>query len=187
MLSKKDFYVTYSLPYDYVFPEEPFTSFKTFDGDLKMVEPIGFSGVSEKNKRTDLLIFMGFDSSMGSKVIENCDYSKLVLINNLPSFYIKYKDITVVNNYDLMSNSHNYLFTPADNPYEAYNLLENSFSGIEDSVCIAPLSTKPVALGICMFVLENNSVRVVFPVSNSIYLFNTVETYKTMVYHLWFD
>ena len=116
--------VIYSLPYDYLFLKEPFTSYKSYIEDLTMYELLGFSGAAHDTD-PDLFLFMGFEGSLALKVVESSSYRSLKLINNLPPFYPKYKDISVINNYQLMQNSFDAHFTPADNPFEVYNLLDD--------------------------------------------------------------
>lgn len=174
----------YSIPYDYVFMNEPFTSYRSYYGDLKMFELLGFSGPGGTTKFHDLYMFLGFEGALGLKVFENCQYNNLLLINNLPSFFPKYKDISVINNYQLMQAKHKYLYTPADNPFEAYNLLDSMIGDDTDAICIAPLSTKLVALGICLYALNNEFVRVVYPISSQYKTSNTLDTYKTNIYNI---
>ena len=81
--------VVYSMPYDYIFSAEPFTSYKSYLGDLTMYELLGFSGTNEKSQEKKLYLFMGFEGALGLKVIEDSTYTKLVLVNNLPSFFPK--------------------------------------------------------------------------------------------------
>lgn len=175
--------VVYSMPYDYIFNAEPFTSYKSYLGDLTMYELLGYSGTTEKSQEKNLYLFMGFEGALGLKVIEDSTYTKLVLVNNLPSFFPKYKDISVVNNYELMKNHHNYIYTPADNPFETYNLLDKIVDPTS-STCIAPLSTKPVALGICLFALSHSEIRIVYPISSEYSQESTIKTYKSTVYHV---
>lgn len=174
----------YSIPYDYNFPKEPFTSYKSFAGDLTMYELLGFSGAgNDTSENSDLFLFMGFEGALALKVTEDTAYKELNLINNLPSFYQKYKDISVINNYQLMQSQNHILYTPADNPFETYNLL-NSVIGLDAPACISPLSTKPIALGVCLFALDHEKVRVVYPVSQKYNKSNTVETYRTYIYDI---
>lgn len=174
--------IVYSVPFDYNFTSEPFTSYKSYSGDLKMIEPIGFSG-SSNSKNVELYMFIGFEGPLALKVHEECEYSELKLINSLPSFFPKYKDIAIINNYKLMQYPHSSLYVPADNPFETYNLLESSVDN-NNNVCIAPLSTKPIALGICLFALHNESVRVVYPTSEEYNANTTHSIYKSCLYHI---
>ena len=55
-------------------------------------------------------------------------------------------------------------FSRANNPFEAFNLLEDIKNQNQTSfINIAPLGTKPMALGACLFALYYPDVRVVYP------------------------
>lgn len=183
----KKFHVLYSIPFDYHFNEDPFTSFVSYTGDLETREIIGYSGSSEKTRNADLIVFFGFEGSFSLKVIEDINYSELFLVNSLPSFYQKYKDISVINNYDVISQQKKKLsYVPADNPFEVYNFLDdigNKCPGL----CIAPLSTKPVALGVCLYALKYTDVRVVYPVSKFQSETKTHDVHETLIYEIFLE
>ena len=180
-IKKSDIKVVYSMPYDYIFKKEPFTSYQSYDGYLELCEPIGFSGTSSDDDNKSLFLFMGFEGVLSLKVIEEFQYDNRYLVNNLPSFYSKYKDISVLNNYDVIDENEKIYFTSADNPFETYNFIESMVKE-NTSICIAPLSTKPVALGTCLYALNNSNVRIVYPVSSSYKKHNSVDSYKSYVY-----
>lgn len=171
----------YSMPYDYMFNKEPFTSYKSYEGELELCEPIGFSGKSYGNEGSSLIIFMGFEGSLSLKITEEYNYKDLLLVNNLPSFYSKYKDISVLNNYEIISSDQQVLYTPADNPFETVNLLYRNVN-CKETICISPLSTKPVSLGVCLFALNNDNVRILYPISDKYKTNKTIDTYRTYIY-----
>ena len=173
----------YSMPYDYMFNKEPFTSYKSYDGELELCEPIGFSGNSYRDEGSNLIIFMGFEGSLSLKISEECNYKDLILVNNLPSFYSKYKDISVLSNYEIITSDQQILYTPADNPFETVNLLSRTVK-YNEPVCISPLSTKPVSLGVCMFALNNNNVRILYPISDKYKSTKTIDAYRTYIYEI---
>lgn len=177
--------ILYSVPYDYVFSQEPFTSYHSYLGDLDMYELLGFGGTTTNNQDPDLYVFLGFEESLALKVVEDCKHRELKLVNNLPSFSIKYKDICALNNYQIMKQSNDALFTPADNPFETYNFLDQMID-TTNPVCIAPLSTKPIALGVCLFAIDNGFVRVVYPISKQYNQNTTINTYSTLIYQIIF-
>ena len=184
-IEKYEFDIMYSLPYDYNFTNEPFTSYKSYSGEITLYEPIGFSGSSDVTMQSpELFLFMGFEGALSLKVIESGEYSNVNLVNNLPAFYIKYKDIAILNNYQITSNHQNMFYTPSDNPFETYNLLKSKIENL-DMMCIAPLSSKAVSLGICLFAIDNeDKVKVIYPISNSYEEYNTIDAYETFVYHI---
>lgn len=153
-----------TIPYDYIFAKEPFLSYYSYIGDLKLEEISGYGTRGEMSHDDDLFIFMGFEGSLSLKVIEDTAYKNLYLINTIPSYYQKYKDISIINNYSIIKRN-KVLHTPADNPFEVYNILDSKINE-KTTACIAPLSTKPISLGICLYALEHKNVRVVYPVSD---------------------
>ena len=157
--------VAYSFPFDYNFPQEPFTSFSSYDGDLQVKEMPGFSGSSERAEFKKFIVFFGFEGLLTKKVVEDATNNQLLLVNSFPSYYLKYKDISIINNYDLVHRLNGKIaYVPADNPFEVYNFLEKELNESSESYCVAPLSTKLVALGVCLYALKKGNVRVVYPV-----------------------
>ena len=177
--------IIYSSPVDYYFENEPFTSFHSYNGDLTMYEILGYSGeeTTDLYASIELYLFMGFESAMSLKVIENCNYNKLFLVNNLPAFYPKYKDISILNNYMIMDYQHTALYVPANNPFEVYNTLMNSVSK-NKPISIAPLSNKPTSLGICLYALDNPNVKIVYPMSKSFKSLKSFGKFDTFCYSI---
>ena len=177
-------FVAYATPVEYEFQEEPFTSYRSYYGNLKTMDLLGYGGMSDDMSHSQLVVFIGFEGILSAKVNEDIRYSKLKLVNNLPSFYEKYKDICVINNYDLLASRHEKLsYVPANNPFETYNFLSEQLSDGE-TACIAPLSAKPVALGVCMYALDHESIRVVYPVADAYTPHRANSIHSIYVYNL---
>lgn len=173
-----------TIPYDYIFRNEPFLSYRTYLGDLELKEISGYSGRGEMSQDSDLYIFLGFEGSLSLKVVEDIAFKNLYLINTIPSYYQKYKDISVINNYSVFQSKKNRLLhVPADNPFEVYNILDSKICK-DKMTCIAPLSTKPISLGICLYALEHKNVRVVYPVSNVYNDIKSHDVYISYVYEI---
>lgn len=131
-----------------------------------------------------LIIFLGFEGVLASKVTEDIQYEELLLVNNLPSFFPKYKDICVINNYDLLSTHRSkLLYVPANNPFETFNFLDSVFDG-KSSLCVAPLSTKPVALGVCLYAMSHKTLRIVYPTSEHYNDHRTNKVLNTNIYSI---
>ena len=174
--------VVYSTPMEYEFQEEPFTSYHSYYGNLETIDLPGYGGMSGDMSHTQMLVFLGFEGVLSEKVTEDIKYDKLKLINNLPSLYEKYKDISVINNYKLLASRHEKLsYVPANNPFEVYNFLEENLSENE-LACAAPLSTKPVALGVCLYALNHESLRVVYPTADRYVPHRANSVHKTYIY-----
>lgn len=184
LIGCKNITVINTIPYDYIFRSEPFLSYRSYVGDLELKEITGYSGRGEMSQDSDLYIFMGFEGTLSLKVVEDTAFKNLYLINTIPSYYQKYKDISVINNYSVLQLKKNKLLhAPADNPFEVYNVLDSKISG-DKMVCIAPLSTKPISLGICLYALEHDNVRVVYPVSNAYNDIKSHDVYISYVYEI---
>lgn len=176
--------IAYSTPFEYDFPEEPFTSYCSYYGNLQTTDLLGFGGISDGLAHSQMIVFLGFEGVLASKVTEDIQYEELFLVNNLPSFFPKYKDICVINNYDLLSTHRSKLmYVPADNPFETFNFL-NCLLNEESSVCIAPLSTKLVALGVCLYALIHKTIRVVYPTSEQYNYHRTNKVLHTQIYRV---
>lgn len=174
--------IAYSVPFEYEFADEPFTSYCSYYGNLKTSDLLGFGGISDGAAHTKMIVFLGFEGVLSSKIIEDIQYDNLLLVNNLPSFFQKYKDISVINNYSLLTSRYSKLMhVPADNPFETYNFLDNIVK-IDENVCIAPLSTKPVALGVCLYAITHDNIRIVYPMSEEYNHHSTNKVLRTYVY-----
>ena len=181
---KERIQVAYSIPFDYDFPGEPFVSYHSYYGDLTTKDLIGYGGISDGKAHSQMIVFLGFEGVLSSKVIEDIQFNDLVLVNNLPSFFPKYKDISVINNYETITTHYSKLrYVPADNPFETYNFLDLILSPT-DHACVAPLSTKPVALGVCLYALNHESLRVVYPMSEKYNQHSTNKVLRTYLYNI---
>jgi hypothetical protein len=181
-VSSANIRVINTLPYDYIFNDVPFMSYKSYKGDLELCEILGYSGTSDLSNEKDLYVFIGFEGPMSLKVVEETVFKDLYLVNTMPSYYQKYKDVSVVNNYSLMASRNiKMIYAPARNPFEVYNILEKNINN-SDGVCIAPLSTKPISLGICLYALVHSGVRVIYPISDLYNDIKSSDVYISYVY-----
>lgn len=174
--------VAYSTPIEYEFEAEPFTSYHSYYGNLKTIDMLGFGGTSEDMSHSQLLIFLGFEGVLSMKVSEDVRYDKLTIVNNLPSFFEKYKDISVINNFDLLTRRRDKLkYVPANNPFETFNFLAEQLND-DEPACVAPLSTKPVALGVCLYALNHDNLRVVYPTADEYKHHRSDKVHNTYLY-----
>lgn len=185
--NRVDITVINTIPCDYVFTKSPFISHKSYYGDLRMGEIYGFSGINSINQDSDLFIFSGFEGALSAKVEEETSYNNLYIVNTLPSYYQKYKDVSIINNYHLMENKKfKMLYVPAINPFEVYNIIDNTITN-DMNVSIAPLCTKPISLGICMYALEHNNIRILYPFSDKYELDRSHGVHKSYYYKINFN
>lgn len=175
----------YSIPYDYEYFAGDF-SYKSSLGDLQNYELPGYGGeYNPDDEDSTYILFLGFEGALSLKVLEEAAYKRLTFVNSLPSLSQKYKDISILNNRSSIKGKpyESIQYVPADNPFEVYNFLEQKCSS-EFSVCISPLATKPVALGTCLFALDHEKVRIVYPISDIYSPHTSNQVAKTLVYEI---
>ena len=170
--------VFYTEPATYKFPEKKESKgyFPNVQEDKKVL--FNFSkaqeGIQVKSipgfeggrlKSTILVILLGFDGKVGVRIKEEYNAEKVLLINGFPAYLPKFRDISLMNNKELVSacSSDEIFSTYADNPFEVYNVLFRIKEKYKDyKLLIAPLGAKPLALGVCKFVLDNPQMAVLY-------------------------
>lgn len=144
--------------------------------DQRICAPlIGFYQ-SGKNEKEVLVILIGFDKGLAGMVYnklveESPEIKETYIVNGFPSYTAKLKDVSLLNNEDIISKLENpsdsIVYAAANNPFDTYNTLhvlhENSKNlGALFNLC--SIGSKPMALGACLFALDHsNSVKVTYP------------------------
>ena len=72
-------------------------------------------------------------------------------------------------------------YVPANNPFETFNFLAEQLDDNEPA-CIAPLSTKSVALGVCLCALNHDNLRVVYPTADEYKHHRSDSVHNTYLY-----
>lgn len=157
--------VFYTEPQSYLFPRKIFSSYHSSTGPLTISEIQGFPGYEARGEKRVLVILLGFDGDLSKEINEDVSPSETLVVNGFPSYSPKFKDISLIANEKLTSDKDvSIKFSRANNPFEVFNLLEDLKNKMENSfINIAPLGTKPMALGACLFALYYPDVRVVYP------------------------
>lgn len=158
--------VFYTEPKSYLFPKGLFNAFHTSSGPLTILEIPGYSGQESRGAKRKLVILLGFDGDLSKEINEDVSPNDTVVVNGFPSYTPKFKDISLIANEKLVSDRNiNIKYARANNPFEIYNLLHNIKSNEDPNtfINVAPLGTKPMALGACLFALHNPDVRIVYP------------------------
>jgi hypothetical protein len=159
-------YVFYTEPKSYLFPKGLFKSFHSCSGPLSIEEIQGYSGFESRGAKRKLVILLGFDGDLSKEINEDISPNNTIVVNGFPSYIPKFKDISLIANEKHVSD-HNIevCYARANNPFEVYNLLQaiKDNDGEDTFINIAPLGTKPMALGACLFALHNPNVRIVYP------------------------
>jgi len=170
--------VFYTEPQSYIFPKGLFTSYHSSSGPLTVREINGFNGLEVRDSKKILIILLGFDGDITQEINEDVSPMETFVVNGFPGYAPKFKDISLVINEKLTTNPDiSILYSRANNPFEVYNLLEKvKKEGKNCFLNIAPLGTKPMALGACLFAIHNPDVRVIYPIPEA-YEKITTESY----------
>ena len=121
----------------------------------KVIEEYNNSG---NGKKQVLVCFLGFEKSVSKHVYDQVIPFETVVVNGFPSYLPKLKDISLLNNYELITKVgvENVVSVRANSPYASYNCLNDVSKKYNDyllNICV--LGTKPMALGAALFSLRN--------------------------------
>jgi hypothetical protein len=162
----KSLLVFFTEPKTYIFSKGLFNNFKTSTGPVSITEIQGYSGIKNRGAKTLLVILLGFDGGLSKEINEDVSPFETIVVNGFPSYTPKFKDISLITNEKLVSDSKiSVRYSRANNPFDTYNLLENILLKNSSKLFlnITPLGTKPMALGACLFALHNPDVRIIYP------------------------
>jgi hypothetical protein len=163
-------YIFYTEPKLYIFPKGLFSEFRTSSGPISVREMFGYTGQEIRGAKRKLIVLLGFDGDLSKEINEDVSPNDTVVINGFPSYTPKCKDISLIANEKLVNDKNiKVRYTRANNPFDTYNLLQSIKSESEPNtfINIAPLGTKPMALGACLFALHNPDVRIIYPLPAS--------------------
>jgi len=161
VLNIRRLHMLYTEPQHYIFGDDTFGSYSYFIGEREYRALDEFY-ISGDDGRELLTIFLGFDRMTSSIVKEAVDPIETVLVNGFPSMSPKLKDVSLLNNKELISVLGRPAFSvKTNNPFSAYNALQKIQKGHPDTlinVCV--LGTKAMALGVGVYALQNKNVKV---------------------------
>lgn len=174
----------YTEPQSYLFSKKGlFNTFHASSGPLSIMEIPGYSGQEDRGTERKLVILIGFEGDLSREINEDVSPISTIVVNGFPSYTTKCKDISLIANEKLISDHGvRKQYARANNPFEVYNLLQSirRSEGSNSFINIAPLGTKPMALGACLFALHNPDVRVVHPLPDKY-----EDKYSDMCWNSW--
>jgi hypothetical protein len=163
--------VFYTEPKFYIYEEGYFDAYHKKIKERQCAPIIGYCNSGE-DEREILTIFLGFDGGLADMVYfklgeEGKEILQTLVVNGFPSYTAKLKDVSLFNNEDLINKieRENVLCTTANNPFETYNLLCSILQKYKGTLLnLCTIGSKPMALGTCLFALDNqNKVKVTYP------------------------
>lgn len=144
--------------------------YSAYIGEIDLKAIPGFEGETSQINEIKRVVFylMGFEMTYLNKLIpQDVNPNQVAPINGFPSYFPKYKDISLTNNnINFYENDVEIIFSEANNPFETFNtmvLLKDKYKGYH--IDIIPAGTKPMALGACLFALKvvDTRCRIIFP------------------------
>lgn len=185
-----EIYIAYTEPLGY---RKPFGERFSFTRGLDHVGEIpSFNGRSNIEKKNLLVILLGFEGSRSLEVLRSVQPDKTIVINGFPAYRPEFKDISLMSNESTIREGKclsDLQYAPASDPFETYRTIKRLYDDWSKThnLSIAPLGTKPMALGACLFALQHPEVRILYAYPQG-YLPKVAEGYgKTWMYEIFFE
>ena len=168
----KKIFLLYTEPKTYVVKKINFEklddAYFTKGSNTPPKDMLSFSGSLDSLKADALVILLGFEGQRAKEITNEINPDVIIPINGFPSYRPEFKDISILLNDEILKEteiSKNLQYAPSNNPFETKNELVSIYQNKKRkyNISIAPLGPKPMALGCCLFVLENPECRVVYP------------------------
>jgi hypothetical protein len=160
-----EIYVTYTEPVSY---GKPLDERITFTRGLDHVGEIpSFNGFTDIDKKNMLIIMLGFEGQRALEVLRSVQPDKTLVINGFPAYRSEFKDVSLIHNISAITEGEclpELQLSSASDPFEAFRAIKRIHDDWSKSynLSIAPLGTKPMALGACLFALQNESTRILY-------------------------
>jgi hypothetical protein len=178
--------VFYTEPQHYVFKQDMFDTYEYLIGE-RTYKPIPEYFAVGRYEKELLVFFLGFDLYVSDYIYEKALPNEAIAVNGFPAYLPKLKDISLLNNYSLLTahiDSEHRFYAKAINPFSSYNTLcdiRESYPDYLMNICV--LGTKPMALGACLFSLNNKkNVKVTYPYPQKYALHITESQTKSWCY-----
>ncbi|WP_147445357.1 hypothetical protein [Corallococcus aberystwythensis] len=164
--------IVYAEPHQYRFHSSPASStiFNLSDSFLGVSPLPGFAKLQgpEENSKPIFIVFLGFEGMRASQIAITLEsVPKTVPVLGIPGFQMEFPAHAISCNWEFLEEARAHTdiqFAKASCPFEAYEALKT----VQDEnpsayMYIAPIGTKPHALGAILFALENpQSVEIVY-------------------------
>ncbi|MBZ9572552.1 hypothetical protein KJA15_04445 [Patescibacteria group bacterium] len=137
-------------------------------GTIHTGEIPSYSGIRVLDKKNALIVLMGFEGGRAVEVVNAADPDITIPINGFPAYRPEFKDISILMNEELLREPEifkNLQYAPANDPFETNNVLNDIYIQFHEryNISIAPIGTKPMAIGSCLFALMFSDCRIIYP------------------------
>lgn len=136
--------------------------YKYHEGMINTVQLECFREVDRKKK--ELLVYLiGFEGMLTEAIDREKEPEKKIIINGFPSYLLSYKDVSILNNTHLFSNTYSIDYCTASNPFQTYNKLLSIYNRYNDEykITIAPCGSTPSSIGAVMFAATIDDVNII--------------------------
>ncbi|NQS90168.1 hypothetical protein HQ584_10310 [Patescibacteria group bacterium] len=164
------FWITYTEPEKYG-GKNPDTGEIILTEGVDRIESIpGFAG-SSVNYKDSLIVVLGFEGKRSTEIFYAVNPKKTYAINGFPSYQPGWDNISIEANLRFLRESrafdHLHL-APAIDPFETKKVVAQIAKEIKEkdqnsNLVIAPLGTKMQALGVLLYALQDETVKVIYP------------------------
>jgi len=164
------FWIVYTEPEKYK-SKNPETGEIILTEGLDRIESIpGFAGSSVYPKDT-LIVILGFEGKRSTDVFYSVNPEKTYAINGFPSYQLGWDKISLEANMRFLIESQAFdslHLAPAIDPFETRKVVAQIAKEIKEkdqnsNLVIAPLGTKMQALGVLLYALQDDTVKVIYP------------------------
>jgi len=163
-----------------------------FTENISVVQNIPGYFCSEQQvgvKRRLLIVLLGFEGKLVSETYRSVQPDKIIAINGFPAFKPGLQNISLLNNVQILNEiemDHEILSSPANDPFETGKLLTSLYMKYKDkfNIYIAPLGTKPQALGACLCAIKNKDINIIFPFPEKIRSKSSLGVGKQWMYEI---
>lgn len=137
-------------------------------GTVKIGEIPGYSGWKDLKKKDTLIILLGFEGNRAIEITNAIEPEITIPVNGFPAYRPEFKDISIISNEELLrepSTFRNLRYAPANDPIGTKSVLESIHIKYSNNynLTLAPIGTKPMSLGSCLFALQHPECRIVYP------------------------
>lgn len=157
----KNIQILYIEPKEYKFKNSSITTHDEFELSEKFQQfpPLPGFTINAEHKNVELIAFLGFEKNRLGQIftLDETTYTKFTPIIPLPGFLPGWENRTIDNHLKFFTPK--YFFTElkyvsANNPYQSYKLLDK-LSQTKENFRVAPIGTKPNAIGCAVFLVNN--------------------------------